>query len=591
MSDFQDNPEAFYASKPWLKEYGPGVPTEFQPLSDRNMPELIRRCAQKYGDKTAFTICLDSGMNASLTYGETDRYSDELAAYLRYELGLGKGDRVAVQMPNCLAYPVSAFGTLKAGCVLVNVNPLYTAREMNHQLKDSGARVLIIIDMFADKLEKALAGTQVEKVLLVGINAFFPAMKRALVSFVLKRVRKLIPRTTVAATRLAAALAAGRRHVGTLRSDPPGLAPGDTAVLQYTGGTTGVAKGAELTHDNLLSNISQIYATAGPILHEGKETVLTALPLYHIFAFTFNLMIFYVAGGRNILCPSPRPPSNLRKPFEQFRVTKFSAVNILFAGLLQEPWFRDSPPTSIDLSVAGGTALHRSVAEQWQQLVGSKIAEGYGLSETSPVVTLNPPQGEIRVGTIGVPAPGTDVRIVDERGNLLPPGRPGELQVQGPQVMHGYWHRPDETDKVLKDGWFSTGDMAVIDERGYITIVDRKKDMIDVSGFNVYPNEVEETLSAHPKIAEAAVVGVPQPEGGEKVRAYVVSRDGNLTEDDVIRFARESLTAYKVPKEVVFRDDLPKTPVGKILRKDLRQETETQASGQQTDTRPAGSAK
>lgn len=579
MTDYQQDPQAFYDSKPWLKEYGPGVEPEFKPMPDRSMAELLRRSADKYAANTAFTICLDNGMTASLTYREVQDHSDAFAAYLREEAGLDKGDRVAVQMPNCLSYPVSAFGVLKAGCVLVNVNPLYTATEMNHQLKDSGAKVLVIIDMFADKLTKALEGTQVEKVVLVGINEFFPPVKRALLGFVLKKIRKQIPDCPMAATPMKKALAAGGKHVGKFRQSPPDIAPEDTAALQYTGGTTGVAKGAQLTHANLLSNLAQSFATAGPVMHEGRETVLTALPLYHIFAFTFNMMVFFADGDHNVLCPSPRPPSNLRKAFEQFRITKFSGVNVLFAGLLNEPWFQENPPKSIDLSVAGGTALHKSVAQQWEKLVGSKIAEGYGLSETSPVVTINPSQGEIRLGTIGIPAPGTDVRIVDENGNILPPGQPGELQVKGPQVMQGYWNRPDETEKVLKDGWFSTGDMAVIDERGFISIVDRKKDMIDVSGFNVYPNEVEEALSAHPKIAEVAVIGVPQSQGGETVRAYVVRTDESLKENDVVSYAREYLTAYKVPKEIIFKDELPKTPVGKILRKDLRKEAEAEKNG------------
>lgn len=567
----QDKLAAFYDSRPWRNEYGPNIPAELQPLPYKNLAEMVRQASQEYADKTAFTICLENGMTASLSYSETDRLSDQFAAYLRHELKLQPNDRVAIQLPNCLSYPVAAFGIFKAGCVLVNVNPLYTASEMNHQLKDSGAKVLIIIDMFADKLAAALKDTSVEKVLSVSITEFFPALQGFLVRTVLK-FKKQIPAATAPVDSFAGALAAGKRQLGANGASEVERDRGDLAVLQYTGGTTGVAKGAMLSNDNILSNLAQTITITGTANRRGEETVLTALPLYHIFAFTFNLLNFYYFGGHNILIPSPRPVSNLRKAFEKFDITKTSAVNILFAGLLKEDWFRQNPPRNLDLAVSGGTALHAATAEEWQQVVGGKILEGYGLSETSPTLSVNPTMGENRVGTIGIPMPSTDIRIVDQNGKLVPVGESGELIARGPQVFMGYWNRPEDTEDAMRDGWFYTGDIAEIDERGYLRIVDRKKDMIDVSGFNVFPNEVEDCIARIPAVTEVGVIGIPSPDGGERVRAYVVSSDPKLTAEDVIQHTRQLLTPYKVPREVIFRDELPKTPVGKILRKDLRAE-------------------
>lgn len=567
----QTSPAAFYDARPWEDEYGPGVPAELTPLSYRNLGEMVRHACVEYAAQTAFTICLDNGMSASLKYHEVDLLSDQFAAYLRHELKLQPEDRVAIQLPNCLSYPVAAFGIFKAGCVLVNVNPLYTADEMNHQLKDSGAKVLLVIDMFADKLAKALKGTEVEKVLLVSVAEFFPLLSGTLVKTVLK-LKKQIPAPTAPADTFAGALSAGKRLVqrsGNVDNDRSG---NDLAVLQYTGGTTGVAKGAMLTHDNLLSNLAQVLAISGSVNRVGEETVMTALPLYHIFAFTFNLLSFFQIGGHNILIPSPRPVSNLRKAFEKFDITRTSAVNVLFAGMLKEEWFRNNPPRHLDLAISGGTALHAATAEEWQKVVGGRILEGYGLSETSPILSVNPIMGENRIGTIGIPMPSTEIRIVNEQGEPVPQGEAGELVARGPQVFKGYWNRPEDTADAMRGDWFHTGDVAIMDERGYIRIVDRKKDMIDVSGFNVYPNEVEDCITRIPAISEVAVIGMPLPGGGERVRAYVVSSDPNLTEQDVIKHCRNLLTAYKVPKEVIFRDELPKTPVGKVLRKDLRTE-------------------
>jgi long-chain acyl-CoA synthetase len=573
MSDPQETANA-YDSKPWSKEYGlPNV--EFKPLPYRNLPELIRQASQEYAQKTAFTICLDNGMNAGLTYAEADKYSDQFMAYLRHALNLADGDRVAVQMPNCLSFPVAAFGVLKANCVLVNVNPLYTATEMNKQLIDSGANTLVIIDMFTDKLTEALKGTDVKNVVSVSVANFFPTIKRTLIKTVLK-LKKQIPPCPVAATDFMAALAAGKQQLDAGKSAPRAANPDELAVLQYTGGTTGVAKGAQLSHSNLLGNIAQIDAINGNRVKPGVETVLTALPLYHIFAFTFNMLTFYRMGGHNVLSPSPRPVSNLKPCFEKFEITKFSGVTILFRGLMNEEWFRNNPPKKLDMTISGGTALHSAVAEDWKKMVGSEISEGYGLSETAPVLTTNPPNGEIRTGTIGVPVPGTEIRIVDENDNPVPVGEAGELIARGPQVMAGYYNKPDENAQAMRGGWFHTGDIATMDERGYFRIVDRKKDMIDVSGFNVYPNEVEDVLAKHPDVAEVAVIGIPTSEGGESVRAYVNSTNPNLKAEELIEFSRKHLTAYKVPKEVIFRGELPKTPVGKVLRKELRKEAEAE---------------
>lgn len=569
---------AFYDGEPWSNGWGPGVARQFSPLPYRNLGELVRRASVDYAGKTAFTICLDNGLNASLKYHQVDVLSDRFMAYLRHEIGLQPGERVALQMPNCLPYPIATFGIFKAGCVLVNVNPLYTATEMNHQLKDSGAKVLVIIDLFADKLPKALEGTAVEHVLLVSVADFFPWAKRTLIKTVL-RLKGQLPRVRVPTKRFTDALTRGARKLRhPAVNDMQDRGADDLAALQYTGGTTGVAKGAELTHANLLANIAQIQAVAGPLIRRGEDTVLTALPLYHIFAFTFNLMCFYMMGCRNLLCPSPRPVSNLRKAFETFRVNKFSGVNALFHALSHEEWFRNNPPRFLDLSVAGGTALHTSVGEEWRKLVGSPVVEGYGLTETSPVLAVNPPLGEIRPGTVGIPLPGAQVRIVDENDEPVPPGESGEVVGRGPQVFRGYWQRPEESAQALRGGWFHTGDIGIMDERGYVRIVDRKKDMIDVSGFNVFPNEVEDCIDGHPDILEVAVIGVPAATGGERVRAYVVSCNPKLTAEEVIAYCREHLTAYKVPKEVIFRQDLPKTPVGKILRKDLREEARREAA-------------
>ena len=489
--------------------------------------------------------------------------------------GLKAGDRVAVQMPNSLGYPVAALGVFKAGCVLVNTNPLYTETEMIHQFNNAGAKVLVMVDMFADKLPAVLAKTGIEKVVLAAISEFFPAVPGAVVRGVQRYWNRVLPPVSVPHVRLKDALTQGR---ATLVKTPARtywetVGRHDLALLQYTGGTTGVSKGAMLTHDNLLNNIQQTRAMGQTHMAMGEECVLTALPLYHIFAFTANLLGFLSIGGHNVLIPNPRPVQNLQRAMENFPVTWMTGVNTLFNGLLNEEWFVAYPPKTLKASISGGTALHTTVAQRWRELTKTPIAEGYGLTETAPVVSFNPLTGTPRDGSIGIPAPGTDVRLVDDHGQDVAAGAPGEIWVRGPQVMKGYWNAEEETAKVMNDGWFATGDVAVMDEGGFMRIVDRKKDMILVSGFNVYPNEVEDVIADMDHVLEVAVIGVPDAKTGEAVRAYVVQNPDHAKEvmpADVIAHCKQHLAAYKVPKLVVVRDELPKSPVGKVLRKDLR---------------------
>ena len=558
--------------RPWVPHYAPGTNADIGPIPYRNLADMARQQSRRYAASTAFTQVMPNGMAGALTYEEVDRHSDAFAAYLRETLGLSQGDRVAIQMPNSLAYPVVLFGVFKAGCVAVNTNPLYTPPEMTHQFSDSGAKVLVISDLFADRLPPVLPKTSVQTVVTVRITEWFGALPAFVIRAVLKYVKKQLPPTTVKHTSFQDALKAGRERLGGADLDRylQGVELDSVAALQYTGGTTGVSKGAMLSHRNLLANVFQMLEMNGNYLEEGKESVLTALPLYHIFAFTVNLLLFYQVGGHNILVPSPRPPSNLKAAFAKYPVTWFSGVNTLFNALANEDWFRDAPPKALKMSVAGGMALHGPVAAKWEKVTGTPVVEGYGLTEAAPVVSFNPVGSTVKVGTIGIPMPSTEVRLVDDDGGEVGLDTPGELLVRGPQVMPGYWNRPDETEKVLREGWLYTGDVAEIDADGYIKIVDRKKDMILVSGFNVYPNEVEECISHHPGVLEAAVIGVPDETSGEAVKAFVIRKDPSLTADDIVKHCRESLTAYKTPRQIEFRDELPKSPIGKILRKELR---------------------
>jgi long-chain acyl-CoA synthetase len=540
------------------------------------MPAAIRDASATFAKKPAFTLGLPNGSQGTLTFEDVDRLSDQFAVYLREVAGFKAGDRVALQMPNCLAYPIAVFGTLKAGLVMANTNPLYTTAEMTHQFNDSGAVGLIAIDLFAAKVAEVLPKTSIKTVVVVTIADLLPPLKRLIIGAVQKYVKKMVPPITFAHTKLTRALAQGADRIAAgadARIYAESLTHDSIAALQYTGGTTGVAKGAVLTHGNLVANTIQGLEMWKPFLRMGEEVMLTALPLYHIFAFTANLMIFYLAGGRNVLCPSPRPLTNLKTVFLTEPITWFTGVNTLFAGLMNEAWFKERTSWSLRGSVAGGMALVPVIGERWEAMTKTPIYQGYGLTETSPVATLIPFQRS-KPGSIGVPVPGTDVRFVNEAGQEVPFGEVGELWVKGPQVMQGYWQRPDETARVLHDGWLATGDIAKMDEDGYLQIVDRKKDMILVSGFNVYPNEVEAVIAEHPGVTDTAVVGVPDDETGEIVVAFVTRKDPSLTEDAMRQHCKKSLTNYKVPRIVVFKDDLPKSNVGKVLRKDLRDEAQ-----------------
>jgi long-chain acyl-CoA synthetase len=563
-------------ARPWTRFYPPSTAVDLGPPRYPHMAAAIRDASAEYAAKTAFVLGLPNGTQGGMTFAETDRLSDQLAVYLREIAGFKAGDRIAIQMPNCLAYPIAVFGILKAGLVMVNTNPLYTAAEMAHQFTDSGAVGLIVIDLFAPKVAEVLPKTSIQKVLVVSISDLLPPLKRWLVYAVQKYVKRMIPPITFAHVPFVRALAAGAERMSS-GADPQVYAQSldldSVAALQYTGGTTGVAKGAALTHGNLVANTIQGLEMWKPFLRFGDEVMLTALPLYHIFAFTANLMIFYLAGGRNILIPSPRPLSNLKNAMLTEPVTWFTGVNTLFAGLMHEPWFKEKTNWSLRGSVAGGMALVPVIGERWEAMTRTPIYQGYGLTETSPVATLNPfhrPKRE----AIGVPVPGTDVRFVDNDGKDVAPGEAGELLVKGPQVMQGYWRRPDETARVLRDGWLATGDIARMDDDGYLHIVDRKKDMILVSGFNVYPNEVEAVIATHPGVADTAVVGVPDDETGEIVVAFVTPKDASVTEEVIRKHCKQELTNYKVPRLVVLKNDLPKSNVGKVLRKDLREEAQ-----------------
>ena len=556
---------------PWLAAYAAGVPARIETPPYGLLGEIAQDLAARRPAARAFTTIMPNGMAASLTFAEVDRYSDAFAAYLRETLRLAPGARVAIQIPNGLAYPVAAFGIFKAGCVLVNVNPLYTAHEMAHVFADAEPAAIVAIDMFADKLAEALKQAPVPHVVLTEAASLFPIASRGLIGFVQKYVKKQVPyppfrhatfRKTLAVG--AASIRAGAKVKGYTSE----MKPSAIACLQYTGGTTGVSKGAMLTHRNLIMNVAQFIGFWGNGMRE-SDHLLTVLPLYHIFAFTVNFLGFFIHGAHNILIPSPRPLTNLRKAFEKEAITVITGVNTLFNGLLNQPWFCANPPKSLRVSAAGGMAVQEAVARRWQKATGTPIIEGYGLSEASPVLSCNP-VGRAKLGSIGVPLPSTEMKCVDDQGNEAAIGEPGEIIARGPQVMQGYWKQPEETKQVLRDGWLYTGDIGKMDAEGYFTIVDRRKDMIDVSGFKVFSNEVEAVLAGLAGVKECAVIGVPDAASGEAVKAFVVRDDPALDAAAIRNFCRRELANYKVPKFVEFRDDLPKSNVGKILRKDLR---------------------
>lgn len=550
--------------KVWLKRYPADVPAEIDPNQYASLVEMFEQSVARFADQPAFI-----NMGQVMTFRKLEERSRAFAAYLQNELGLKKGDRVALMMPNLLQYPIALFGVLRAGMVVVNVNPLYTPRELEHQLNDSGASAIVIVSNFAHTLEKVVFNTQVKHVILTRMGDQLSAAKGTLVNFVVKYIKRLVPKYNLPdAISFRSALQRGRR----LQYIKPDITNNDLAFLQYTGGTTGVAKGAMLTHRNMQANLVQSRAAYGPLLHEGHELVVTALPLYHIFALTVNCLLFIEMGGCNLMITNPRDIPGMVKELSRYPFTALTGVNTLFNALLNNEDFRELDFSTLRLSVGGGMSVQRSVAEKWEKLTGRHLLEGYGLTECAPLVSGNPYDLQHYSGSIGLPVPSTDVRLVDDEGNEVAHGEAGELQVKGPQVMLGYWQRPEATDEILKDGWLSTGDVVTVDDEGFLRIVDRKKDMILVSGFNVYPNEIEEVVSMHDKVLECAAIGVPSEASGEMVKICVVKKDPSLTRDELIAHCRKHLTGYKVPKSVEFYDELPKSNVGKILRRKLREE-------------------
>lgn len=551
-------------NKVWLKRYPADVPAEINADRYTSLVELFEHAALQYAEQTAFI-----NMGQPMTYRELDKQSRDFAAWLQQGLGLKQGDRVALMMPNLLQYPVALFGVLRAGMVVVNVNPLYTPRELKHQLNDSGASAIVIVSNFAHTLEKVVAETPVKHVMLTRMGDQLAPVKATLVNFVVKYVKKLVPKYHLpGAVPFRSALQQGAQ----MAYQRPTLTNDDLAFLQYTGGTTGVAKGAMLTHGNMQANLEQTKATYGKLLRPGKEHVVTALPLYHIFALTVNCLLFLDLGGTNLLITNPRDIPGFVKELSKFPFTAITGVNTLFNALLNDANFNKLDFSTLRLSAGGGMAVQKAVAERWEKLTGHYLLEGYGLTECSPLVSVNPYDITCHTGSIGLPVPSTDVRIVDDEDKDVAPGEPGELCIRGPQVMVGYWQRPEATEEVLKNGWLHTGDVVTVDGEGFIRIVDRKKDMILVSGFNVYPNEIEDVLMQHPKVREAAAIGVPSDLSGEAVKVCIVKKDASLTKEEVLDHCRRQLTGYKVPKIIEFRDDLPKTNVGKILRRELRDE-------------------
>ncbi|WP_313699277.1 long-chain-fatty-acid--CoA ligase FadD [Pantoea sp.] len=557
-------------NKVWLKRYPADVPAEISADRYTSLVDLFEQAAKRYADQPAFV-----NMGQKMSYRQLEEKSRAFAAYLQQQLGLKAGDRVALMMPNLLQYPVALFGVLRAGMVVVNVNPLYTPRELKHQLNDSGASAIVIVSNFAHTLEKVVADTAVRHVILTRMGDQLAPIKATLVNFVVKYVKKLVPKYHLPG-------AISFRHVlevgATLNYQRPTLSNDDLAFLQYTGGTTGVAKGAMLTHRNMQANLEQTRATYGKVLRDGKECVVTALPLYHIFALTVNGLLFLELGGQNLLITNPRDIPGFVKELGKFPFTAITGVNTLFNALLNDAQFNKLDFSTLRLSAGGGMAVQKVVAERWEKLTGHYLLEGYGLTECSPLVSVNPYDISCHTGSIGLPVPSTDVRILDDARNEVPPGEPGELCISGPQVMLGYWHHPEATAEVLKNGWLHSGDIVTVDQEGFIRIVDRKKDMILVSGFNVYPNEIEDVLMQHPKVREAAAIGVPSDLSGEAVKVCIVKKDASLTKEDVLDHCRRQLTGYKVPKIIEFRDELPKTNVGKILRRELRDEAKPGAS-------------
>ena len=549
--------------RPWLANYPAGVPTKIDVDEFPSIPSVLEVAIAKYADRPAF-----SNFGKTINYAQLDALSRQFAAYLLGELKLKKGDRVAIMLPNCLQYPIATFGILRAGLTVVNTNPMYTARELKHQLADSGTSAILVLDNFAHVVQNVLPDTQIKQVITTGLGDLLGFPKGPIVNFMLKHVKKMVPDYDIpGAIRFNDTLTLGKRHT----LPDISIAHEDIAFLQYTGGTTGVAKGAMLTHRNMVANMQQAAVWLGANIKMGEEIMITALPLYHIFALTANGLVFMKFGGKNILITNPRDMPGFVKELKRERFTAITGVNTLFNGLLNTPGFDEIDFSPLHLTLGGGMAVQRAVAERWKQVTGVTLVEAYGLTETSPAACINPMDIAEYNGAIGLPIPSTDACVKDENGAILPMGEVGELCIQGPQVMKGYWQRPDETANAIdSDGWLHTGDMARMDEKGFFYIVDRKKDMILVSGFNVYPNEVEDVIAMMPGVLEVAAVGVPDDKSGEAVKVVIVKKDPALTAEQVKAHARENLTGYKQPRFVEFRTELPKTNVGKILRRELR---------------------
>ena len=551
-------------SYPWFKHYPEGVPQEIKLFEYASTVDLFEKSCEKYRQRVAF-----ENMGKRLTYDEVDKLSRDFAAYLQHGLGMKKGERIAIQMPNLLQFPIAFFGALRAGLIVVNTNPLYTPREMEHQFRDSGATAIVIVANFASNLEKIISKTQIKHVIVTELGDMLGAVKGAIVNFVVKSVKKMVPSYSLPK---ALSFKDVLKKGASFSLDRPPVSHEETAVLQYTGGTTGVSKGAQLSHGNLVAHNSMITYWFYPYLKDGgNDIIITAIPMYHIFALTVNGLLMFSTGVKNVLITNPRDMKAFCKELRKHKFSIMTGVNTLFNGLLNNPDFKDLDFSYLKGAIGGGMAVQDAVAKRWQEVTGKPLLEGYGLSETSPVLCCNPLDGNHKSGTIGIPMPSTEVAIFDDSGNQLAQGETGEICARGPQVMSGYW-KQDNTGVFYPGGWFKTGDIGTMDADGYFKIVDRKKDMIKVSGFNVFPNEIENVIAGHPKVLEVAAIGVPDARSGEVIKAFIVKRDESLTEQELLNYCHENLTNNKIPKRIEFKKELPKTNVGKILRRALKEQ-------------------
>ena len=548
-------------NRPWLTNYPGGVPANIDTEKYNTLVEFAEDCFSKWNKKPAFQC-----MGKTLTFSQVDKYSKQFAGYLQSR-GLQKGEKVAVMMPNLLQYPIASFGILRAGLVAVNTNPMYTPREMKHQFVDSDVKAIVIVENFAHNLEKIINETGIKIVIVASIGEMLGSVKGAITNLMVRKVKRMVPKYNIANTvTFKEALSQGSKF----QVSPLDGNKDDVIIHQYTGGTTGVAKGAMLTNGNLVSNMLQMSAWMGKYLKEGEEVTLSPLPMYHIFAFSVNCLAMMNLGALTVLVTNPRDLKSINKEFTRNKISLCTGINTLFNALVNNEAFNALDFSSLKVTVGGGMAVQRAVAEKWEEVTGCRLSEGYGMTESSPVITINPLDKTARLGSIGVPVPSTDVMITDDNGQPVPQGEPGEIRVKGPQVMKGYYKRPDETAKTIINGWLCTGDIGKMDGDGYFQIVDRKKDMILVSGFNVFPNEIEDVIIKHPGVMEVGAIGIPHDKSGEVVKVYIVRKDDSVNPEDIVAFAKESLTGYKIPKEIEFIPELPKTNVGKILRKELK---------------------